>query len=99
MLVSPIFEPKVKPHRSLFRLALEVGESVPGAVWLTDRDREKWMDVYGQIEELGRMQIGELRQRYREVFGADTTFGWLVFPTIANECGVAKHYDRLPLYL
>ena len=57
------------------------------------------MDVYGQIEELGRMQIGELRKRYREVFGADTTFGLLVLPTTANECGVAKHYDRLPLYL
>jgi hypothetical protein len=30
------------------------------------------MDVYGQIEELGRMRIGELRERYQEVFGAET---------------------------
>jgi DUF2924 family protein len=27
------------------------------------------MDVYGQIAELGRMRVGELRERYREVFG------------------------------
>jgi len=32
---------KVKPDHSLFRLALEGRESVYGAVWLTDRDREK----------------------------------------------------------
>ena len=31
------------------------------------------MDVYGQIEELGRMQIAELRERYQEVFGEQTT--------------------------
>jgi Protein of unknown function (DUF2924) len=30
------------------------------------------MDVYAQIEALGRMQIGELRERYREVFGEQT---------------------------
>ena len=30
------------------------------------------MDVYGQIEELGRMRVGELRERYREVFGEQT---------------------------
>jgi Protein of unknown function (DUF2924) len=30
------------------------------------------MDVYGQIAELGRMQIGELRERYQEVFGEQT---------------------------
>ena len=31
------------------------------------------MDVYAQIEELGRMRIGELRERYQEVFGEPTT--------------------------
>jgi Protein of unknown function (DUF2924) len=31
------------------------------------------MDVYGQIEELGRMPIAELRERYQKVFGAQTT--------------------------
>ena len=31
------------------------------------------MDVYGQIEELGRMPIAELRERYQEVFGEQTT--------------------------
>jgi hypothetical protein len=31
------------------------------------------MDVYGQIEELGRMRVGELRERYQEVFGEQTT--------------------------
>jgi Protein of unknown function (DUF2924) len=31
------------------------------------------MDVYGQIAELGRMQIAELRERYQEVFGEQTT--------------------------
>src|SRR6266571_657053 len=31
------------------------------------------MDVYGQIAELGRMQIAELRERYRKVFGEQTT--------------------------
>src|SRR5712691_4317371 len=31
------------------------------------------MDVYGQIEKLGRMQIGELRERYQKVFGEPTT--------------------------
>lgn len=31
------------------------------------------MDVYGQIEELGRMPIGELRERYQKVFGEQTT--------------------------
>jgi Protein of unknown function (DUF2924) len=30
------------------------------------------MDVYGQIAELGRMQIAELRERYQEVFGEQT---------------------------
>jgi Protein of unknown function (DUF2924) len=30
------------------------------------------MDVYGQIAELGRMRIGELRERYQEVFGEPT---------------------------
>jgi len=30
------------------------------------------MDVYGQIEELGRMRVGELRERYGEVFGEQT---------------------------
>jgi hypothetical protein len=30
------------------------------------------MDVYGQIAELGRTQIGELRERYQEVFGEQT---------------------------
>lgn len=30
------------------------------------------MDVYGQIEELGRMRIAELRERYRKVFGEQT---------------------------
>ena len=30
------------------------------------------MDVYGQIEELGRMPIAELRERYQEVFGEQT---------------------------
>jgi hypothetical protein len=72
MLLSSISEPEVKPHDALFRLALELGESVYGAVWLTARDREKWMDVYGQIEELGRMPIAELRERYQEVFGEQT---------------------------
>src|SRR5712691_8621593 len=31
------------------------------------------MDVYGQIEKLGRMQIAELRERYQKVFGERTT--------------------------
>jgi hypothetical protein len=31
------------------------------------------MDVYGQIEKLGRMQIAELRERYQKVFGEQTT--------------------------
>src|ERR1700720_2919789 len=31
------------------------------------------MDVYGQIAKLGRMQIGELRERYQKVFGERTT--------------------------
>jgi DUF2924 family protein len=31
------------------------------------------MDVYGQIAELGRMQIAELRERYQKVFGQQTT--------------------------
>jgi hypothetical protein len=31
------------------------------------------MDVYGQIAKLGRMQIGELRDRYQKVFGERTT--------------------------
>src|SRR6266849_4575328 len=31
------------------------------------------MDVYGQIAELGRMPIAELRERYQEVFGEQTT--------------------------
>src|SRR5258707_7075464 len=31
------------------------------------------MDVYGQIEELGRMPIAELRERYQKVFGEQTT--------------------------
>ena len=31
------------------------------------------MEVYAQIEELGRMRIGELRERYQEVFGEPTT--------------------------
>src|SRR6266853_1910983 len=31
------------------------------------------MDVYGQIEELGRMPIAELRKRYQKVFGEQTT--------------------------
>ena len=31
------------------------------------------MDVYGQIAELGRMQIAELRERYQKVFGEQTT--------------------------
>ena len=31
------------------------------------------MDVYARIEELGRMQIAELRERYQEVFGEPTT--------------------------
>src|SRR5258708_9555261 len=31
------------------------------------------MDVYGQIEELGRMPIAELRERYQQVFGEQTT--------------------------
>ena len=30
------------------------------------------MDVYRQIEELECMRVGELRERYREVFGAET---------------------------
>jgi hypothetical protein len=30
------------------------------------------MDVYGQIAELGRMRIGESRERYQEVFGEPT---------------------------
>ena len=30
------------------------------------------MDVYGQIEKLGRMQIAELRERYQKVFGEQT---------------------------
>src|SRR6266567_6786614 len=30
------------------------------------------MDVYGQIEKLGRLRIGELRERYQEVFGEPT---------------------------
>ena len=30
------------------------------------------MDVYGQIAELGRMPIAELRERYQEVFGEPT---------------------------
>ena len=30
---------EVKPHGSVFRLALEARESVPGAVWLTARER------------------------------------------------------------
>src|SRR5712691_11259633 len=30
------------------------------------------MDVYGQIAELGRMQIAELRERYQKVFGEQT---------------------------
>jgi hypothetical protein len=30
------------------------------------------MNVYAQIEELGRMQIRDLRERYREVFGEET---------------------------
>ncbi len=30
------------------------------------------MDVYGQIEELGRMPIADLRERYGEVFGVQT---------------------------
>ena len=30
------------------------------------------MDVYAQIEELGRMQVAELRERYQEVFGEQT---------------------------
>jgi len=30
------------------------------------------MDVYGQIEELGRMPIAELRERYQKVFGEQT---------------------------
>ena len=30
------------------------------------------MDVYGQIADLGRMQIAELRERYQEVFGQQT---------------------------
>ncbi len=30
------------------------------------------MDVYAQIEELGRMPIAELRERYGEVFGEQT---------------------------
>ena len=31
------------------------------------------MNVYAQIEELGRMRVGELRERYQEVFGEKTT--------------------------
>ena len=31
------------------------------------------MDVYGQIAELGRMPIAELRERYQKVFGEPTT--------------------------
>jgi DUF2924 family protein len=31
------------------------------------------MDVYGQIAGLGRMQVAELRERYQEVFGEQTT--------------------------
>src|SRR6266851_4284602 len=31
------------------------------------------MDVYGQIAELGRMQIAGLRERYQKVFGEQTT--------------------------
>ena len=31
------------------------------------------MDVYGQIADLGRMQIAELRERYQKVFGEQTT--------------------------
>jgi Protein of unknown function (DUF2924) len=31
------------------------------------------MDVYGQIAELGRMPIAELRKRYQKVFGEQTT--------------------------
>jgi DUF2924 family protein len=30
------------------------------------------MNVYSQIEELGRMRVGELRERYQEVFGKKT---------------------------
>jgi hypothetical protein len=30
------------------------------------------MDVYGQIEKLGRMQVAELRERYQDVFGERT---------------------------
>jgi len=30
------------------------------------------MDTYAQIEELGRMRVGELRARYQEVFGEKT---------------------------
>ena len=31
------------------------------------------MDMHAQIEELGRMRVGELRARYEEVFGEKTT--------------------------
>src|SRR5260370_22725910 len=31
------------------------------------------MEMYGQIEKLGRMQIAELRERYQKVFGERTT--------------------------
>ena len=44
-----IFDPEVKPHGGLFRLALEAGESVPRAVWLTDRDREKEWTCMGRL--------------------------------------------------
>ena len=31
------------------------------------------MDVYAKIEELGRLPVRDLRERYREVFGEETT--------------------------
>jgi Protein of unknown function (DUF2924) len=31
------------------------------------------MNVYSQIEELGQMRVGELRERYQEVFGEKTS--------------------------
>ena len=47
--VALFWTAKVKPDHSLFRLALEAGESVYGAVWLTDRDRRNEWTCMGRL--------------------------------------------------
>lgn len=61
---------------TVFRLASGVERSVHGAVGNNQRTPESTVTdewIYAEIERLGRMHLHELRERYREVFGEDST--------------------------